>query len=231
MLQEVCKLLHVKKTRTTPLHPQSDGMVERLNRTVEAQLVSENQRDWDLHVPFLLIAHRSAVHDTRKCTPAELMFGRNPRLPVDLHYGQPEEEKQVAAAPYVAQLQARIDKVHQHTRKSIQIATDRMKQYYDTKANARPFQPGQSVWLHNPKWKKGVLPKLAMGRVVPSIRHILYWIQWGPGSKPKIVHHSSQQALEVYWPGAISCQLQEPRSILRSTLPSRAAPSELSAGT
>ena len=32
---EMCRLLGVKKTRTTPLHPQSDGMVERFNRTIE----------------------------------------------------------------------------------------------------------------------------------------------------------------------------------------------------
>ena len=42
----VCKLLGMHKTRTTPLHPQSDGMVERFNRTIENQLaayVAENQ--------------------------------------------------------------------------------------------------------------------------------------------------------------------------------------------
>ena len=38
VFQEVCQLLGIKKTRTTPLHPQSDGMVERFNRTLENQL-------------------------------------------------------------------------------------------------------------------------------------------------------------------------------------------------
>ena len=47
---ELCSLLGIKKTRTTPLHPQSDGMVERYNRTLEKQLaifVNENHKDWD----------------------------------------------------------------------------------------------------------------------------------------------------------------------------------------
>ena len=103
VFQEVYRLLHIKKTRTTPLHPQSDGMVERLNRTIEAQLaifVRENQTDWDFHIPFLLMAYRSAVHDTTKCTPAELMFGRNLRLPIDLLYGRPEDEY-IADTEYV----------------------------------------------------------------------------------------------------------------------------------
>ena len=34
LMQEVCKLLHINKTRTTAYHPQSDGVVERLNRTL-----------------------------------------------------------------------------------------------------------------------------------------------------------------------------------------------------
>ena len=51
VFSEMCRLLGVRKTRTTPLHPQSDddGMVERFNRTLEAQLskfVDRNQRDW-----------------------------------------------------------------------------------------------------------------------------------------------------------------------------------------
>ena len=48
LFKEVCRVLDIKKTWTTPLHPQSDGMVERLNRTLEAMLsnfVQENQRN------------------------------------------------------------------------------------------------------------------------------------------------------------------------------------------
>lgn len=38
VFQEMCELLGIKKTKTTPYHPQSDGMVERFNRTIETQL-------------------------------------------------------------------------------------------------------------------------------------------------------------------------------------------------
>ena len=50
LYQEVCFLLDIKKTRTTPYHPQSDGMVERFNKTLEALLrafVNEEHSDWD----------------------------------------------------------------------------------------------------------------------------------------------------------------------------------------
>ena len=45
VFQEMCKILGKEKTRTTPYNPQSDGMVERANRTIENMLstfVSEN---------------------------------------------------------------------------------------------------------------------------------------------------------------------------------------------
>lgn len=51
---EICKLLDIGKTRTTPLHPQSDGQVERFNRTVVEMLhgkIKEDQKDWDLQLP------------------------------------------------------------------------------------------------------------------------------------------------------------------------------------
>ena len=86
VFQGMCQLLGIRKTRTTPYHPQSDGMVERFNRTLEAQLskfADYHQRDWDVHIPFLLMAYRSAVHDTTGITPAKMMLGRDLRLPVD----------------------------------------------------------------------------------------------------------------------------------------------------
>ena len=83
---EMCQMLGMYKTRTTPYHPQSDGMVERFNRTLEEQLakfVDYHQRDWDEHIPYLMLAYRSAIHESTGCTPAKVIFGRDLRLPVD----------------------------------------------------------------------------------------------------------------------------------------------------
>ncbi|PIK58186.1 hypothetical protein BSL78_04910 [Apostichopus japonicus] len=85
LFQHMCRLLDIHKTRTTPFHPQSDGMVERFNRTLEDMLslvVSENQKDWDAWLPYLLMAYRSAEHESTGFSPAEIMLGRMVTLPL-----------------------------------------------------------------------------------------------------------------------------------------------------
>lgn len=54
---EVCQLLGIYKTRTTIRRSQSDGMVERANRSIQNMIssyISDTQNDWDEHIPLLL---------------------------------------------------------------------------------------------------------------------------------------------------------------------------------
>lgn len=75
----MCDHRGMQKTQTTPLHPQSDGLVKQFNRTLAKQLAiltAEHQCDWDMHLPFVLLAYRSAVQDSTSCTSALLMLGQ-----------------------------------------------------------------------------------------------------------------------------------------------------------
>jgi hypothetical protein len=86
VLQEVLQRLGVSKMRTTPLHTQSDGMVERYIKTIE----STYER---LHL--LLLAYRASTQDTTGFTPASLVFGRELRLPCDLLFGVPPDKERL----------------------------------------------------------------------------------------------------------------------------------------
>ena len=124
LFAEICQLLDIKKTRTTPYHPQSDGMVERFNRTLEMQLskfADYNQKDWDVHIPFLLMVYRSAVHDTSGCTPAKLMLGRDLKMPIDLIFGRPEEEPSQTVTEYANSMQEKVEQVHNFAREHIKM--------------------------------------------------------------------------------------------------------------
>ncbi|GFV24117.1 retrovirus-related Pol polyprotein from transposon 412 [Trichonephila clavipes] len=86
--KRLCEILAIDKTRTTVLHPQSDSMVKRFNRTILINLtllVSSNQQDRDKKLLFFsLLAYRSAVQETTGFFPSQMLFGRDLRLPTDL---------------------------------------------------------------------------------------------------------------------------------------------------
>ena len=59
IMQELCILCGSHKTRTTPYHPESDGMVERFNRTLPmmlAMFAGKNRDDWDDVLPAVMMA-------------------------------------------------------------------------------------------------------------------------------------------------------------------------------
>ena len=81
-LKLVNYILGMEKTRTTPYHPQSDGLVERMNETLLMMLSirAQEEKRWDEFLPELLMAYRATVHDTTKFTPYHLMFGEQDHL-------------------------------------------------------------------------------------------------------------------------------------------------------
>jgi transposase InsO family protein len=59
LMKEICRLLGIHKSRTTPYHPQSDGLVERFNRTLLSMLATssrEHPSTWESHLPKVCMA-------------------------------------------------------------------------------------------------------------------------------------------------------------------------------
>ena len=66
LIKEICKLLQIKKSHTTPYRPQGNGMVERFNRTLLDMLataVGDNPADWENY-----IFTNCVLHITQVCT-------------------------------------------------------------------------------------------------------------------------------------------------------------------
>ena len=58
-LSQVYDLLGIKRVRTIPYHPQTDGLVERFNQTLvnmPRKFVDDTGKDWDQWLPYLLFA-------------------------------------------------------------------------------------------------------------------------------------------------------------------------------
>ncbi|GFV25637.1 retrovirus-related Pol polyprotein from transposon 412 [Trichonephila clavipes] len=89
--KKLCEILAIDKTRTSALHPQSDGMVEKFNRTILNSLSPGIQ---------------SAVHETTGYSPSQMFFGRDLNLPADLMFSRPPDVT-LASEEYIEKLLAR----------------------------------------------------------------------------------------------------------------------------
>lgn len=86
LLSEVYLLMGIKKLNTTAYHPQTDGLVERFNRTLTDMLsktAQANGKDWDRRLPYVLFAYRSSPQSSTGESPFHLLYGRDPQLPTD----------------------------------------------------------------------------------------------------------------------------------------------------
>ena len=78
LMKSLCTLLGCVKTRTAPYHPESDGMVERFNRTCLMMLsmfVNDRRDNWNELLPFVMHAYRTSVHESTGYSPFRLMMG------------------------------------------------------------------------------------------------------------------------------------------------------------
>ena len=98
LIAEMLIAAGVQKSRTTPYHPMGNGAVERFNRTLGGMiraLPPKAKHRWPQHLKSLTFAYNATVHETTGFAPFQLMFGRTPRLPVDLLFGSVLQDDQL----------------------------------------------------------------------------------------------------------------------------------------
>ena len=164
LVREVCKLLHINKSRTTPYHPQCDGLVEQFNRTLLHMLATcteDHPGDWEQHIRKVCMAYNVSVHPSTGFSPFYLMFGRQARLPIDLIYGTgPQVMENQSVGEYAASLKSRVSAAFDLVRRNVSQHHVYQKELYDQKVHGQPFSTGDWVWLYSPVVGKGGSRKL-----------------------------------------------------------------------
>ena len=190
LLAHLYRIMEIKRTRTSPYRPQSDGLVERLNRTMLEMLskfCAENTAAWDEMVPYVVSAYNSSKHSSTGLSPNLLFLGREITLPVDIIYGtEPLPPNARCLVDYVEKIREAMKNSFEFARDKLTSAAERQKKGYDKTAHVREFEPGSWVLRYYPPLKhkdklnaRYVGPYLILRKTVTGVYEIQR-SKWGP---------------------------------------------------
>lgn len=155
LVDELSKLAGVERVVTSPYHPRTNGLVERLNGSLVTSLrahVLNRPHDWDLMLDFVAFAYRTKVNATTGHTPYELVFGRPPPT-----FSAASDDAQQPSPVGDNPLTARLQQIQQLISDTRPAATERLitRQAAQRKGQDRQhrvtvevLQAGQQVWTH-----------------------------------------------------------------------------------
>ena len=157
-------LLGIKSIRTSVYHPQTDGLVERLNKTLKSMIrkfVHEDSSNWDRWIDPLLFAVREVPQASTGFSPFELLFGRTPRGVLDLVKESWEEGPSPSKneVQYVLDPRAKLHTLGQLSRENLLQAQERQQRLYNRGARLRQFSPGDKVLVLLPSSNSKLLAK------------------------------------------------------------------------
>ena len=135
LIKELCKIAGVQKLHTTPYHLQGNGQCERFNSTLCNMLgtLSEEKSDWKSYLGCMTHAYNCTKHASTTYSPYFLMFGRHPRLSIDVEFGlsKPNCKDNSSKSRYVQKLRRRLNYAFQKASKYSDQEAQKYKSSYD----------------------------------------------------------------------------------------------------
>ena len=136
LIKELCKIAGVQKLHTTLYHPQGNGQCERFNSTLcnmLGTLSEEEKSDWKSYLGCMTHAYNCTKHASTTYSPYYLMFGRHPRLPIDVEFGLPKSNSgdNSSKSRYVQKLRRRLNYAFQKATKVANQQANKYKSSYD----------------------------------------------------------------------------------------------------
>lgn len=108
LMRNLYERLGVQRFRTSPYHPQANGLVERWHRTFKAALLCADPTNWVDSLPLVLLGLRTVVKENLHCSSAELVYGTSLRLPGELFIETAVNE---SASDFLQRLKSSFDNI------------------------------------------------------------------------------------------------------------------------
>jgi hypothetical protein len=156
LFYNVCKLLRVKRIKTSAYRPPTNGALERTHRVLVEYLrcyILDNQTDWDSLISYATSVFNTTPHSSTGFNPYELLFGRKPSIPGILQ--KEPVEIRYNYDSYVQELQSRLQSCYDVVRSNLNAKKERSKEYYDRNTNVPLFTIGEKVLLRDEKVRRG----------------------------------------------------------------------------
>ncbi len=152
LMDQLRKSCDVRGSHTTCYHPQGNGKCERFNRTILSMLrtlTSVQKADWKSSLTKMVHAYNCTRSGVTGFSPYYLLYGRSPRLPVDLLFNlQPREAKE-RYTEYVQNWRNRMRQAYEIASKTAAREAQRGKKDYDRRVHGADLQPGGRVLVRN----------------------------------------------------------------------------------
>ena len=164
LMGEVYSLMGIHKANTTAYHPQTDGLVERFNRTLInmlAKTVEQGGRDWDTRLPYVLFAYRTSLQQSTVESPFFLLYGRDPRLPTESALSPPQRRYPIDVDDYKSEVMTKMSDAWELARKNIGKAQSQQKRQHDRSSRSVKFAVGDRVFVYMPSAKSTKAHKFA----------------------------------------------------------------------
>ena len=146
---------------STKCHPQTDGQTEVVNQTLSTMLraiLKRNLKMWEECLPHVEFAYNRVEHSTTKVSPFQVVYGFNPRAPIDL-LPLPTTERSDARerADFIC-------KLHETTKANIESMNEKYRIASSKGRKEIKLESGDLVWLH---MRKDRFPKLRKSKLMP----------------------------------------------------------------
>jgi hypothetical protein len=153
LFKQLEKLCGIGHSKTTPYHPQGNGQVERFNRTLLAILrtLPETQKShWKDHLQKMVHAYNCTRHESTGFSPFYLLFGRHPRLPIDMILNlESESNESPNYREYVNNWSEAMSEEYKIANEKSSQSRAKGKKLYDRRIRSSEFRPGDRVLVRN----------------------------------------------------------------------------------